>query len=56
VKSEIAQGFGEKTNGKVTTRKMKRRWEDWIKMDRRDIGRGASELTLLRVGTGGGLF
>ena len=37
--------------------KLRRRWEDNIKMDRREVGWGAQTgLLWLRVGTGGGLL
>jgi hypothetical protein len=47
-----------KPEGKDPLERPRRRWEDGIKMDLRDIGGGGvwSGFTWLRVGTSGGLF
>jgi hypothetical protein len=37
------QGFGGKVRRKMTTRKTRRRWEDNIRMDLRDIGWGGMD-------------
>jgi hypothetical protein len=53
------QGFGETAVKKKTTERPRRRWEDGIKMGRREIGwEGGvwSGLTWLRIGTVGGLL
>jgi hypothetical protein len=43
--------------GKRPLGRQRRRWEDNIKMDIRQVGWGAwSGLIWLRIGTGGGLF
>jgi hypothetical protein len=47
-----------KSGGKRPLRRPRRRWEDGIKMDLREIGLGGvwSGFTWLRMGTGGGLL
>jgi hypothetical protein len=46
-----------KPKGKRPLERPRRRWEGGIKMDLREIGWGLwSGLTLLRIGTGGGLL
>jgi hypothetical protein len=45
------------TSGKETRVRSRRRWEDNIKMDLKEIGRGAwSGLFWLKIGTLGGLL
>jgi hypothetical protein len=44
-----------KPEGKRPLERPRRRWEDWIKMDFREIGRGWSGFTWLRIGTVGEL-
>jgi hypothetical protein len=56
VGQERVQGFGEKSDGKRPLGRPRRRWEDRIKMDLREIGWGVwSGFSWLRIGTGGGL-
>jgi hypothetical protein len=52
------QGFGEKARRKKPLARQRRRWEDGIKMDLREIGWGGgwSGFTWLRIGTVGGLL
>jgi hypothetical protein len=46
-----------KPEGKRPRGRPRRRWQDGIKMDHREIGWGVwSGLTWLRIGTGGGLL
>jgi hypothetical protein len=42
--------------GKRPLVRPRRRWEDWITMDLRDIGWGCSGFSWLRMGTGGELL
>jgi hypothetical protein len=56
VAQERVQGFGEKSEGKRPLGRPRRRWEDRIKMDLREIGWGVwSGFSWLRIGTGDGL-
>jgi hypothetical protein len=52
------QSFGGKPEGKRPLRRPRRRWEDGIKMDLREIGSGGvwSGFTWHRIGTVGGLL
>jgi hypothetical protein len=51
------QGFGVKVRRKELLERPRRRWEDVIKMDLREIGWGVwSGFTWLRIGTVGGLL
>jgi hypothetical protein len=43
LEEECIQGFGGKARRKETTRKTKRRWENNIKMDLREIGGGGMD-------------
>jgi len=43
-----------KTEGKSPLGRPRRRWEDNIKMDLREVGRGETGWSLLRIGTDGG--
>jgi hypothetical protein len=45
-----------KPEGKRPFERPRRRWEDGIKMDFREIGWGRSRFTWLRIGTAGGLL
>jgi hypothetical protein len=45
-----------KPEGKRPFRRLKRRWEDGIKMDLREIGWGWNACIWLRIGTGSGLL
>jgi hypothetical protein len=46
-----------KSEGKRPLGRPRRRWEDWIRMDLREIGlRGVDWFDWLRTGTGGGLL
>ena len=49
------QGFGGETEGKKPLGRRKRRWEDAIKMDLREVGWGVWTGSIwFRIGTGGG--
>jgi hypothetical protein len=49
--------FGGKARRKIPPEISRRRWEDGMKMDLREIGWGVwSGFTWLRIGTGGGLL
>jgi hypothetical protein len=53
------QGFGGKAGGRRPLGRPRRRWEDGIRMDLREIGLGGGVLIgfdWLRTGTGGGLL
>jgi hypothetical protein len=43
-----------KPEGKSPLRRPRRRWEDNIKMDLQEVGRGGTGWNWLRIGTGGG--
>jgi hypothetical protein len=45
-----------KSEGKSSLERPRRRWEDGIKLDLREIGCGWSGLNWLRIRTGGGLL
>jgi len=48
------EGFGGKPDGKRTLQRQRRRWED-IKTDLQEVGwRAWTEVSWLRIGTGGG--
>jgi len=50
----FTEGFGGKPDGKRTLQRHRCRWED-IKMDLQKVGwRAWTELSWLRIGTGGG--
>jgi hypothetical protein len=50
-------GLVGKPEGKRPFKRPGRRWEDWVKMDPREIGWGVwSGFTWLRIGTVGGLL
>jgi hypothetical protein len=55
---ESVQGLVGKPEGKRPFRRLKRRWEDGIKMDLREIGwvGGWNACIWLRIGTGSGLL
>ena len=54
-KERCAQGFGGETGGKETTGETLRRWEDNIKTDLQQVGRGCGDwVELAQIGTGGG--
>jgi hypothetical protein len=54
---ERAQGFGGKARRKRPLERPRRRWDDGMKMDLREIGLGVwSGLSWLRIGTVGGLL
>ena len=48
--------FGRETEGKRSLGRPSRRWENNIKMDLQEIGRGGNWMMWLRIGTGGGLL
>jgi hypothetical protein len=51
------QGFGGKARRKKSLGRPRRRWEDGIKMELREIGWGVwSGFSWLRIGTVGGLL
>jgi hypothetical protein len=52
------QGFGGNPEGKRPPGRPRRRWEDGIRMDIREIGLGGGWIGFdwLRTGTGGGLW
>jgi hypothetical protein len=51
------EGFGGKARRKKPLERPRRRWEDGIKMDLREIGWGVwSGFTWLKIGTAGGLL
>ena len=43
-----------KPEGKRPLRRPRRRWEDNIKMDLKEVGGGGDWMELARIGTGGG--
>jgi hypothetical protein len=45
-----------KPEGKSPLERSRRRWEDGVKIDLREIGWGVSGFTWLRIGTVGGLW
>ena len=42
-RERCAQGFGGETRGKETLGRPRRRWEDNIKMDLEEVGRGCGD-------------